>query len=55
MNSSLAFAVDVYAVKTQGEAQQSTPHPKQTKGRRGFRQPRNAYDPTQPDLLHVVI
>ncbi|WP_020372944.1 hypothetical protein [Sulfobacillus thermosulfidooxidans] len=46
---------DVYTTRTIPARPVSTPHPKQLRRRRAFAVPQNAYDPSAPDLLHVVI
>ena len=51
----MSFASNVYTLQPVPSEPRSYPHPKQVKRRHGFRRPQNAYDPNQPDLLHVVI
>lgn len=53
MNRELTIAI--YSPSSEPAERPSTPHPRQTKHRHGFKQPRNAYDPTAPDLLRVAI
>jgi len=49
------LVIAIYSSSSEPSERPSAPHPRQAKHRHGFRQPRNAYDPTAPDLIRVAI